>query len=342
MVLVAVHTGAGNIVNEENYKILCKKAATRGFDVLNSDDKSVIDAVETAIKCLENSGQTNAGYGSNLTFNGTIECEAGLMDNHGNFGSCACVNNLKNPISLARKICEKQSNLLNFGRVPPILVVGNGASQLAQEFGIETVDEKDLISEKAQITYNHYRRKITKYEHANLVRISPLDTVGAIAIDSHGNIASGCSSGGIILKLSGRVGQTAIYGAGCWSQKTDNQSLGAVTTGNGEYLIKTLFAREICSSLINCDLPSMRLYEVFKDKFLNSPFLPKNQEKYGGCLAVDYNCLENRGDLLFAHTTKTLCLGYKSSNQKFAKFITSSLPDYSQAGYNVIVGGISF
>lgn len=281
-----------------------------------------------------------------------------------NFGACTCVTDVKNPIKLARKICDKQQGLFHFGklkrkvnvelnlimyflgRIPPICLSGPGASAFAKELGLSMTSSDQLISKKAQNTYNYYRRKILEYENTNSVQISALDsaldTVGAISIDNYGNIAAGCSSGGIILKLSGRVGQAATFGAGCWSQKHGNQSTGSVTTGNGEYLIKTLLAREICTSLYNCECPTTKLNQVFIDKFLKAPILPQNQDYYAGCLVVDYNSERNRGDLLYAHTTKMLCLGYKSSNQKSAKFITSTLPDVTQAGHKVIVGGVSF
>ena len=199
-----------------------------------------------------------------------------------------------------------------------------------------------LISKKASSTFNYYRSKIEEFELSNAVALSPLDTVGAIAIDNEGNIASGCSSGGIVLKLSGRVGQAATFGAGCWAQKHGNQSTGTCTTGNGEYLMKTLLAREICLDLHNCDCPTTTLNKVFNEKFLKSPMLPQSQEYYGGCLVLDYNSETNRGDLLWAHTTKMICLGYKSSKQKTTKFITSELPDASHAGTKVIVSGIPF
>jgi hypothetical protein len=105
--------------------------------------------------------------------------------------------------------------------------------------------------------------------------------------------------------------------------------------------MKTILAREICINLVSNDCPTTKLYQVFNDKFLKSPMLPSNQEKYAGCLVVDYNSDTKRGELLWAHTTKMLCLGYKASKQK-SKFISSSLPDQSAAGHKVIVGGISF
>lgn len=361
MGLVAVHSGAGNLVNEENYKVLCKRACRVANAMLDSGG-SALDACEKAIVILEDSPHTNAGYGSNLTWDRKgedvvvnclvisfhvqlfylVECEAGIMDSQTSFGACTCVTDVKNPIKLARKICDKQTCLFQFGRIPPVLLAGDGASNFAKESGLEMVPMDQMISKKASNTFNYYRSKITEFEISNAVKVSPLDTVGATVIDNYGNVASGCSSGGIVLKLSGRVGQAGSYGAGCWAHRIGNQSTCVCTTGNGEYLMKTLLAREICVDLLNCDCPTTKLNQVFTDKFLNSPLLPKSQEYYGGCLVIDYNSETNRGDLLWAHTTKMLCLGYKTSKQKTSKFIASALPDPTQAGAKVIVSGIPF
>lgn len=108
------------------------------------------------------------------------------------------------------------------------------------------------------------------------------------------------------------------------------------------YLIKTLLAREISTNLINCECPTTKLNQVFNEKFLKSPLLPLTQDIYGGCVVIDYNSEANRGDLLWAHTTKMLCLGYKTSRQKSAKFIASALPDPTQAGTKVTVSGVPF
>jgi taspase, threonine aspartase, 1 len=263
------------------------------------------------------------------------------MESSTNFGACSCVTDVKNPISLARKICDKQSSLLQFGRIPPMMLAGDGASYFARETGLKMISSHQLISKKSENMYNYYRNKIDEYEKSNGTVTSPLDTVGAVAIDNHGNVAAGCSSGGIILKLSGRVGQAASFGAGCWSQKIGNHSTACCTTGNGEYLIKTLLAREICIGLQNCNCPTTKLNEVFVEKFLKSPLLPNNQESYGGALIVDYNADTNRGDLLWAHTTKMICVGYKSSKMKSSKFVASTLQD-TLAGQKVIVSGIPF
>jgi taspase, threonine aspartase, 1 len=208
--------------------------------------------------------------------------------------------------------------------------------------GLEMVTIEQLISRKSINDVQLNRSKIEEFETSNSVALSPLNTVGAITIDDKGNIAAGCSSGSIVLKLSGRVGQAAGYGAGCWSQKIGNQSMGTCTTGNGKYLIKTLLALEICDDLYNCDCPATRVTQVFNEKFLKSPLLPLTQEYYGGCPVIDYNSESSRGELLWAHTLKMLCLGYKSFKMKNPKFMASSLRDASQAGMKVTVGGTQF
>lgn len=257
------------------------------------------------------------------------------------FGACTCVADVKNPIALARKICDKQSSLLQFSRIPPMMLAGDGASFFARESGLKMVDSSQLVSKKAESMYKYYRNKINEYERSNGITTSALDTVGALAIDDEGNVAAGCSSGGIILKLSGRIGQASSYGAGSWAQKIGSHSVAACTTGNGEYLIKTLLAREICIDLMDCECPTTKLNETFAEKFLKSPLLPRDQDFFGGALVIDYDSETNRGDLLWAHTTKMICVGYKASRTKSSKFVVSQLED-AFAGQKVIVSGIPF
>lgn len=232
------------------------------------------------------------------------------------FGACTNVTNLVNPISLARILCDRQSKLLSMDRIPPMILSGDGAMNYAKELNLSIVDPVEMISPKARKTYEHYRKNIAQYESTFNVQVTPLDTVGAVVIDSAGNSAAGCSSGGLILKLSGRVGQAACYGAGCWATKTKNKSIATCTTGNGEYLMKTLLAREIACGLVDDPCAILSLHKTFKNHFLESPFLKHLDEVYGGALTVVFDTDTGDGEVLWSHTTQSFCIGHMSTRQK--------------------------
>lgn len=249
-------------------------------------------------------------------------------------------SNIANPIGLARILCERQSKLLSMDRIPPMILSGEGALNYAKELNIPIVPHESLISSKARKTYDHYRKNVEKYEQTFSVKVTPLDTVGAVAVDSSGHCVAGCSSGGLILKISGRIGQAATYGgnavqsfnkilkiliqqllsfnaAGCWAEKKANKSIATCTTGNGEYLMKTLLAREIVASLKQdpqCSI--MSLHKTFKTNFLESPFLRNLDEVYGGALTVVFDSTTGDGEILWSHTTQSFCIGHQTTTQK--------------------------
>lgn len=279
-----------------------------------------MQACEAAIVALENCGYTNAGYGSNLTWDGKIECEASIMDGATRqFGACTNVSHVKNPIRLARILCERQSKLLSMDRIPPMILSGTGAENYAKEMNLRIVNEKTMISKKAKQTYDHFRKKIEQYEDTFNVKVTPLDTVGAVVIDSAGNCAAGCSSGGLILKISGRIGQASCYGAGCWAATEKNKSIATCTSGNGEYLMRTLLAREIVTNLRDDQCSILSLHNTFKNDFLESPFLRHLDEVYGGALTIAYYSDTGDGELLWGHTTQSLCIGHQTTRQKNAR-----------------------
>lgn len=295
-----------------------------------------MDACEAAIVRLENCGNTNAGLGSNLCWDGYVQCDASIMNGANlQFGACTNVSTVKNPIQLARMLCDGQERMLSMERIPPMVMAGPGAERYAEELGCTMIEASGLISSKAKFTYNHYKSKVgnltkassTKTEHSitthqtnsNETEVSALDTVGAVCVDSTGNSAAGCSSGGLILKVPGRVGQAATYGAGCWATDTDDLSVATCTTGNGEYLMKTFLAKEICADLFTSDCAVTSLHKTFKSKFLESPFLPDDQGLYGGALSLLYYPKTNSGEVLWSHTTKSFCVGYMSTQQKTPK-----------------------
>jgi len=124
------------------------------------------------------------------------------------------------------------------------------------------------------------------------------------------------------LKVPGRVGQAATYGAGCWATDTDDLAIATCTTGNGEYLMKTLLAREICHGAFSSDCAVTSLHKTFKQKFLDSPLLPRQQDLYAGALTLLYYPGQSSGEVMWSHTTQSFCVGYMATNQRVPKVRT--------------------
>ena len=125
-----------------------------------------MEAATKATMVLEDAGETNAGYGSNLTESGTVEMDAGLMDGSSLlFGSVGAISGVKNPILVANKLVEEQQKgLLPLGRVPPGFLVGEGATEWAVRHNIQTIQTENLISDKAAKLYRHYKKKLDAYK----------------------------------------------------------------------------------------------------------------------------------------------------------------------------------
>ncbi|XP_011502692.1 PREDICTED: threonine aspartase 1, partial [Ceratosolen solmsi marchali] len=267
--------GAGQHSNalKDKYKILSQKACEKGMESLRLSN-STLEAVVNAVIVLENSPLTNAGYGSNLTYDGNVECDASVMDGSNlQYGAVGAITGVKNPIEVAKYLCHFQTVNIGHGRVPPNFLVGTGAFTWAKEMGIPCIPPENLISVKAQKIYKHYKRKVkTDVDDINQQLKKRMDTVGAVCVDQFGNIASACSSGGIILKYPGRVGQAAIWGCGTWASK-GTISVGSSTSGCGEHLVRTTLARTIAESIIETKCPTTSLYGAMQSNFISKIFL---------------------------------------------------------------------
>lgn len=294
---------------------------------------------------LENSPLTNAGYGSNLSWNGIVECDASLMNGQTlHFGACGAVSNVWNPISLAKQLCLKQCDNLSLGRVPPCILTGKGAFTWAQRMGLDIVDDHKMVSARAFRNYKHSKRKLKRYSIQNDVKFSPLDTVGAVCVDSNGVVASAASSGGVSLKHEGRVGQAASFGSGVWAAMSRDgvkPSVAACTSGCGEHLIRTQLAKNTAESLLDSS-PVVGLDKCFKEHFLESPFLWDVPERLGGTLALRYDPNSGDGELLWGHTTKTMCIGFMSTESVRPKCMISYLPQKVEPGRKAVVSGYPF
>ncbi|XP_060876027.1 threonine aspartase 1 isoform X2 [Metopolophium dirhodum] len=309
----------------------------QGLEILKNNG-SAIDAVSVATMVLEDSPLTNAGYGSNLTWNGTVECDASIIDGSNmHYGGVGAVSGIKNPIALAKLICENQNLKMSFGRIPPCLLVGLGAHEYAIANNIVTVDPFNLISEKSKKDFVHNKYKVINQKYSNCqAGNSRLDTVGCVGMDKLGNVAASSSSGGILLKQDGRVGQAALLGSGCWAQNmSDDVAMAVTTSGCGEHLIKTNLAREMSRQLLNSSCPTIAINKCFNEDFIHSPILKNCNEKLAGALVLYKNkdCCE----ILSAHTTKSMCIAYATENDKksfVSRLMTNTLP-----GTSVMVQG---
>ena len=195
-----------------------KASATSVFELLKRSQSS-IDAVESAVVVMEDSGLFNTGVGSCLTVDRTIEMDAAIMDgNDLSAGSVGMVNDVKNPVKLARAIMEKTDH---------VMVVSNGAAELARLFNLNVNGYNKPTEERLEI-YNQLYSELEQRWKKNY-RLKH-GTVGAVAIDKFGNVSAAVSTGGRWLKLPGRIGDSAIVGAGIYA---DNTSGAACATGDG-------------------------------------------------------------------------------------------------------------
>ncbi|RLG65279.1 asparaginase [archaeon] len=277
MYAIIVHGGAGvrkipKDIQEQREKVLRKSCET-GAEVL-ARGGNALDAVEEAVKILEDSPLFNAGTGSALTLTSEIEMDAAIMDGSTlKAGAVACIKNVKNPISVARKVMEKTSH---------VLLVGEGAILFARKMGFEEYNPrtdyrvrqlKKYFREWLEGKIDFYRENL---EVARLY-VRELGTVGAIALDKNGNIAAGASTGGFVLKLPGRVGDTPIIGAGIYATNAG----AAVATGLGEAIIKFCLSFRIVSMIENGLLPQEACKKALEE------LTQKFGENTAGVIALD-------------------------------------------------------
>ncbi|MEO0088062.1 MAG: isoaspartyl peptidase/L-asparaginase [candidate division WOR-3 bacterium] len=247
MIAIIVHGGAGKIEEKEETKKGIEKALLKGWQILAKDGKA-IDAVCAAVCELEDNPVFNAGTGSVLNLLFEVEMDASIMTSEGHFGACGAIKNIKNPILVAKKIMEETDHLL---------LVGEGAKLFAQlmgfsEYNPKTEKEverlKKLIEKGENFYFPNFKKLIALYK--NLKKEEKFGTVGACALDRYGVIAVATSTGGIRGKLPGRIGDSAIIGAGTYA----NPLAGVSATGHGESITKNFVAKEICELVKNYDI----------------------------------------------------------------------------------------
>jgi beta-aspartyl-peptidase (threonine type) len=294
---IAIHGGAGTVSKTimskwkaEAYRQALKRAYTVGYLVLQKGG-SALNAVKEAIIILENCPLFNAGKGSVLTHSGDIEMDAALMDGKNlKAGSAAGVPLVKNPILLAEAVMLKSKH---------VMVSGQKALEFAKL--------KGLIIESAEYFYDKFRqdqwkralaRDDTTLDHDESQE-KKYGTVGAVALDKKGNLAAGTSTGGMVNKKYGRIGDSPLIGVGTYA---NNMSCAVSCTGHGEFFIRTVVAHDISSRML---YNGQSLEDASNEVILN--LLPKIGGR-GGLIGID-----RQGNIVMPFNTKGMYRGFRHS-----------------------------
>jgi len=294
MVAIIVHGGAGTIRKEERIpKVIegVREAVLAGWRELKRG--SALDAVEEAVKALEDNPIFNAGTGSVLTLDGKVEMDAAIMRGKTlEAGAVAGIWGVKNPISVARKVMEKTDH---------VLLIGEGAVKFARLLGFE---EYDPVTEERLKQWEELRKKlIEKGETRHWKKLNELikeypevlkSTVGAVAFDGD-EVVAGTSTGGVFLKMFGRVGDTPIIGAGTYA----NEVAGASCTGLGEVAIKLALAKS-ATDLVRLGLNAQGASEAAISL----------ATKYFGKDTMGIIMVDARGNVGFAKNTKHMSYAF--------------------------------
>ena len=233
--VIVVHGGAGRTprkyVDERRRHL--GRAAEKGFEVLLGEGAAV-DAVVEAVAYMEDCGFFNAGSGSIPTSNGYVELDAAVMDEGGGFGAVGAVPNIKNPVRLALEVLR---------RTPHRIIVGHEAKHFGLRLGFREMYADELNGVKRIWDYvSSGEGDVDRFlERLRCVKEVFGDTVGAVAVDLNGRLAAAVSTGGLLFKMSGRVGDSSILGAGIMVDKL----CAAVATGIGEYIIDAMLCYNI-------------------------------------------------------------------------------------------------
>ncbi|AYO13201.1 isoaspartyl peptidase/L-asparaginase [Vibrio owensii] len=242
---IAIHGGAGTILREQmsdelQQSILAdlEAAVKAGHQILEKGGEA-LDAVVAAVKVLEDSPNFNAGKGSVLTHNEMVEMDASVMDGRDQAaGAVAGVRHIKNPIELARDVMKNSNH---------VLLVGEGAEKFAFEQGHEYTEQDYFFTDRRYEQLISMREKgLFALSESRYPDDRKHGTVGAVALDQHGNLAAATSTGGVTNKKYGRVGDSALIGCGTVAE---NGVVAVSTTGVGEFFIRKRVAEDVAARM---------------------------------------------------------------------------------------------
>lgn len=280
---------------DAEYRKALSEALETGKKIL-AEGGSALDAVEKTIRVMEDNPLFNAGKGAVFTHEGKNELDAAIMDGSNlGAGSIACVTDIKNPISTARKVMTNSSH---------VMLTGAGASAFAKEQGLEIVPPSYFYTERR---FDELQEIIKKEKNG---------TVGCCALDKNGNLAAGTSTGGMVNKRYNRVGDAPIIGAGTYA---NNNTCAVSATGHGEYFIRWTVAHDI-SALMEYKGLSLRDASelVVNDKLVKAG-------GSGGVISVDKN-----GNVSMPFNSRGMLRGFATADGKSGIFIYKDEDDSSR------------
>jgi len=305
-IAIVIHGGAGTITRkdmspetEAQYRAALKQALEAGYAVLKQGGKS-LDAVQAAIRVMEDSPLFNAGKGAVFAHNGKNELDASIMDGTTlKAGAVAGVEHIKNPIDLARLVMDK---------TPHVMLMGEGAEEFAKSQGMPLVPASYFYTQRR---WDELQQAIKEEGgKAGSKEIYPgttghgYGTVGAVALDRDGDIAAGTSTGGLTNKYYGRVGDSPIIGAGTYA---DSTSCGVSGTGTGELFIRLGLAKTI-SDLMRYKGMTVR---QAADQLVLHDLVDLGGRDTGGAIAMDHD-----GNIRMPFNTEGMYRGYIDTSGK--------------------------
>ncbi len=301
-IAIVIHGGAGTITRkdmtpemEAQYRAALKQALEAGYAVLKSGGAS-LDAVQAAIRVMEDNPLFNAGKGSVFAHNGKNEMDAAIMDGVTlKAGAVAGVEHIKNPIDLARMVMDK---------TPHVLLIGEGAEEFARSQGMQMMPASYFYTQRRWDEL----QKALKAEQTGGPSASAeqypgttahgYGTVGAVAMDRRGELAAGTSTGGLTNKYYGRVGDSPIIGAGTYA---NDASCGVSGTGTGEYFMRLVLAKSISDLMLYKGMPVAQA----ADQLVMHDLVQLAGKDTGGAIAMDKD-----GNIAMPFNTEGMYRGY--------------------------------
>ena len=288
---ILVHGGAWATPEGEREDHLkgVHRASMLGFETLLSGG-SAVDAVQKAVEHMEADPTFNAGRGAALNARGEVQLDAAIMNGEDlEAGAVACVSGVLHAVALARAVMDSS---------PHLMLVGDGALELARESGIATCAPEALIEERERERFEKAKRfrKLGALDEMD-GPASPADTVGAVACDRNGHVAAATSTGGALLKLPGRVGDSPLVGSGLYA---DDRRGAASSTGWGEGIMRVVMAHRAVESLTSGIGPREAAQQAIH-------VLESRTRGRGGIIVVD-----SKGELGFAFNTACMAHAYLS------------------------------